>query len=113
MVKKVVSWNNVTDPNTTFQVHKYIETCKDWLITAETTSNTEKIIPVSNTINSFNVQQYNNIGICGGKTIHEQNEFACLSCKLKTLVKNGKLICTNPFTCASSGLICNQCSAVF
>ena len=109
MVKKVVTWIQFETPTTTFQVHKYIETCKDWLITPEKATTTEKIITTSNTIDCFDAQHCSNLGICGEKSINKHNECMCLICKSNTRVEDGKLICANPFTCASGSVVCNSC----
>lgn len=111
MVKKVEEdWITFTSPTGTNGIRKYMDLCKDWLITHESIK--------SNPLQYFNIQnpvETETVTYFGmtDQEIRHITSFSCSICKEHANLSDdtGKIVIANPFTRAQNMLVCSSCSS--
>lgn len=106
--KKTVEWQSANAISTPSQIHSYIESCKEWLLSIAENEEEHEVgrqhLPMS-----VNPQSVRNIGVVRD-LIYDENVFDCFLCKKKTLIAAGRIINANPFTRSQHMLTCADCA---
>lgn len=110
MVKKQEDWTSFTgDLTNSTNIRKYLDLCKEWLITHDEKNNT--------------VTKFYNVGSGTAKApsdtifgldelaIRNSSNFSCAVCKECFAIDDGKSVVANPFTRAQYMLVCNTCNS--
>ena len=108
MVKKVDSdWQTFNVHAQSSSIRKYLDACKDWLVSHEDVVDTPRIY--CNMLQKFDEIAPTYIGMMETE-VRNVTFFKCSICSRDTnLNSEGKTITANPFTRAQFMLVCNDC----
>lgn len=110
MVKKTdEDWSTCSmNLSTSTNVRKYLDLCKDWLVTHDSVGTEALFYNIDPHISEITKRS---IGMYENETRHIQ-QFYCSCCNnLSNLKEDGKSFVANPFTRAQFMLVCNDCFA--
>jgi len=106
-VKKVDNeWTTITSLNTSTLIRKYIDLCKDWIVSNDSIpTQPEQFYNIAPQLDYF---EEHSLGL-DELTIRHTSEFVCYFCKERKTLDEKKCLTANPFTRLQFMLVCTDC----
>ncbi len=109
MVKKQEDWANFGQLTNAANKRKYLDLCKDWLVSNEIVPTTS--VHFYNVNNTFDIKNDSTIGMYDTEVRYVERVDCQLCSNELNLKLNGKVVVANPFSRAQFMIVCENCGS--